>query len=98
TLAGSGSPYADSSRFAGSDRAAADAGRSGGVRERSATRGLRTARRAAAGFSALRGALGALVARCGALRGLKRLQHRRAALNLALPRLGDQRLQPRSAL
>ena len=54
---------------------------------------LRARRRPPAGLAALRRAVGAALARPGPLRRLQRLQHRRPALDLEVPRLGHRRPQ-----
>ena len=59
---------------------------------------LRTRRRPAAGLAPLRRAVGAPLARPGSLCRFQRLQHRRPALDLEVPRLGHRRLQRRHAV
>ena len=81
-----------------SDRPAAHPRRGGGLRPRRIPEGLRSAGRPAAGPSELRRAPGALLARLRALRRHPRLPLRQLPQHLALPRLGDPRLQRQSAL
>ena len=59
---------------------------------------VRAGRRSAAGLAALRRAMGAAVARPGALRRLARLREGSAARDVAVSRLGDRRAQPRHAV
>ncbi len=60
-------------------------------------RRLRAARRPPAGLAALWRTLGSALARPCALCRLQRLQHRHAAADLEVPRLGSRRRQPRPA-
>ena len=80
------------------DRPAAHPGRGRGLRPRRLPEGLRSAGRPAAGPSELRRAPGAVLARLRALRRHARLSLRQLPQHLALPRLGDRRLQRQPAL
>src|SRR5438045_2399776 len=71
------------------DRPAAHAGGGRRLRAGRLARGLRACSGPAASVAALRRALGATLARPGALRRHQRLREGPAALGLAVPRLGD---------
>ena len=80
------------------DRPAAVAGGGRSLPGRRLARRLREGGGPPARLAALRRAVGPALAGRRPLRRLQRLQHRRAALDLEVPRLGDRRDQPRPAL
>ena len=69
-----------------------------GVRRRYVGRRLREGRRPAAGLAAVRRALGAALARPGAVRRIERQRQHDVSPGLAIPRLGYRRVQRRQAL
>ena len=97
-FAGSGSGNAHSPRVARPHGPPADARRGRCVRRRQKPRRLREAGGPPAGPGRLRRALGADVARPGALRRLGRLRQRPAADHLAVPRLRDPLVQSKQAV
>ena len=85
-------------RHVRSDRAAADGRRYRRRPQRRLARRLRAARRPHARVGGIRRADGRRVARRRPLRRLQRVSDRRPAADVALPRLGDQRLQREHAV
>ncbi len=97
-VAGSVESDAAAPRHPRPHRPAADRRRARRVPRRHQARRLRAGGRSAAGVAALRRALGAPVARPGALRRHQRLREGQSPQHLEVPRLGDRRAQPRHAV
>ena len=95
---GGRSSHPDPARHARPDGAAANPRGDRRVRSRHIPAGLRNAGRPAARASELRRAPGAILARRRALRRHARLSLRQLPQHLAVPRLGDRRLQRQPAL